>query len=69
MWEVEEGDAFVTNTRTMIGSAPVHFFKCIGYGVCKIASKVQALTFQSLAVSLRTTRFKIQKLYMALALR
>jgi hypothetical protein len=31
--------------------------------------KVLALTFKSLAVSLRTTRFNIQKFYMVLALR
>jgi hypothetical protein len=33
------------------------------------AQDAQILTFQSLAVTLRTTRFNIQKFYMALALR
>jgi hypothetical protein len=42
------------------------------WGLCQIVAlngSVLALTFQSLAVSLRTTRFNIQKFYIVLALR
>ena len=41
---------------------------CFGFHFIK-APVSSPLTFQSLAVSLRTTRFNIQKFYMALALR
>jgi len=38
-------------------------------GIVRLWYKRFALTFQSLAVSLRTTRFNIQKFYMVLASR